>query len=277
MRVAFVLSGGASLGASQAGMLEALYERDIRPDLMVGTSVGAINAAFVASRPANVETARHLQRIWRGLSRGDIFPASLLRAGLGCLGLRDHSVSSNSLRRVVSRHLEVTHLEDAEVDLHVVAADAVTGQEILLSAGPAVDAVLASAAIPGVFPPVQWQSRLLIDGAVVNNSPISHAVELGADRIFVLHAMTPGPLTRAPRGVFAAGAAAVSRILAQRFETDVARYARAVELVILPAAHAEGIMPTDFSHADELIASARARARVTLDESRRVVRLPRAA
>src|SRR3954453_10949300 len=107
MPVAFVLSGGASLGASQAGMLEAIYERGIRPDLLVGSSVGAINAAFIASRPPTVQTARDLQQIWRGLARTDVFPANPMTAGLGLLGWRDHSVSAGSLRRLMDRHLEI--------------------------------------------------------------------------------------------------------------------------------------------------------------------------
>jgi NTE family protein len=277
MPVAFVLSGGASLGASQAGMLEALYERGIRPDFLVGTSVGAINAAFIASRPPTVQTAHELQRIWRGLSWTRVFPANPVTAGLGFLELRDHSVSSGSLRRIVLRHLEIEDLRDALIDLHVVAADVMTGEDVLLSAGSAADAILASAAIPGVFPAVSWQSRLLMDGAVVNNTPISHAVELGADRVIVLQAIGTERLTRAPRGVLAAGVTAVSRAIARRFAQDVVRYADAAELVILPAPQLEGIMPTDFGRADDLIAAGLGRARTMLAGTPRVVPLRRAA
>jgi NTE family protein len=91
MTTAFVLSGGASLGATQAGMLQALYERDIRPDLFIGTSAGALNAAFAAGRPSTVDTAIELQRIWLGLTRAEVFPASPLTAALGALGIRSHS------------------------------------------------------------------------------------------------------------------------------------------------------------------------------------------
>ena len=156
MRVAFVLSGGASLGASQAGMVQALYEHGIRPALLVGTSAGAINAAFIASRPPTPSTAADLEQVWRALRRAHVFPANPLTAGLGMLGLRDYSVSAGSLRRLVLRHLELDRLEDAPVELHVVAADALKGEEVVLSSGPAIDAVLASAAIPGVFPAVQF-------------------------------------------------------------------------------------------------------------------------
>jgi NTE family protein len=277
MRVAFVFSGGASLGASQAGMLQALYEEGIRPDLLVGTSAGAINAAYVASRPATVQTALDLQRIWRRLNRSQVFPANPLTAGLGMLGLRDHSVSPGSLRRLLSRHVQINRLEEAPVGLHVLAADLMSGDEVLLSEGPTIDAVLASAAIPGVFPGVPWTSRLLVDGGIVNNTPISHAVELGAEQVYVLMAVGAAPLGRAPRGVVASAVAAVSHALTRRFAEDVARYAHSVDLKILSAPRLEGIMPTDFGHADELIAQGLSAARTSLARRDRVVQLRPAA
>jgi NTE family protein len=277
MTVAFVFSGGASLGASQAGMLQALYEAGIRPDLLVGTSAGAINAAFVASRPATVQTALDLQRIWRGLKRSQIFPANPLTAGLGMLGLRDHSVSPSSLRRLLSHHVDIDRLEDAPVELHVLAADLQSGDEVLLSDGPTIDAVLASAAIPGVFPGVPWASRLLVDGGIVNNTPISHAVELGADQIYVLMAVGTRPLGRVPRGALASAVAAVSHAITRRFAQDVARYADSVDLKILSATRVEGIMPTDFGRADQLIADGLSVARARLTRRDRVVQLRSAA
>jgi len=263
MPTAFVLSGGASLGASQVGMLEALYERDIHPDMLVGTSVGAINAAFIASRPPTVRTARELQEIWRGLSRGQIFPANPLTAGLGLLGMRDHAVPVGSLRRLLSTHVEIERLEDAPVALHVVAADALSGEEVLLSHGPAIDAILASAAIPGVYPPVPWEARMLMDGGILNNTPISHAVDLGAERIVVLPAMGSERLTQVPRGAVAAGVVALSRAINRRLADDLLHYADAVELIVLPSPDG-GILPADFSHAEELIAEGLERAHAML-------------
>ena len=274
---AFVFSGGASLGACQAGMLEALFERRERPDLLVGTSVGAINAAFVASRPPSVQTARELQQIWRGLRRGHVFPANPVTASLGLLGLRDHSVSAASLRRVLMRHLGVDRLEQADVPLHVVATDVMSGEEMLLSTGPALDAILASAAIPGVFPPVPWGPQFLMDGAIVNNTPISQAVALGADRVIVLPALSAASLRRAPRGVLAAGVAAVSRALTYRLVEDLARYRHDAELVVLPAPEVDGIMPTDFGHAEELVSEGLRRGREVLHRDRKIVPLRQAA
>jgi NTE family protein len=252
MPVAFVLSGGASLGAAQVGMLKALYERRIRPDLLVGTSAGAINAAFAASRPASVDTADELRSIWCGIGRGDVFPASPIAACLAFTGVRDHAVSPAALRRTIRRHLELDRLEDAAVPLHVVTSDAHTGEEVLLSTGPAADAVVASAAIPGVFPPVRWGRRSLVDGGVVNNTPISHAVELGADRIYVLSTFAGGSLGNVRRGALGAGTAALARVIGRRLEEDLVRYTDAAELIVMPPPVAQ-ILPTDFGHAAELI------------------------
>jgi NTE family protein len=264
MTTAFVLSGGASLGATQAGMLQALYERDIRPDILVGTSVGALNAAFAASRPSTTGAAIELQRVWLGLTRSQVFPTSPLTATLGALGVRDHSFPPSGLRRVIERHCDFARLEDAAVPVHVVAADVLTGEEVLLSEGPVVDALLASAAIPGVFPPVARDGRLLVDGGIVNNAPIAYAVELGADRVFVLSAIGPSRLEAAPRGALAAGITAIARAITRRQEEDIARYGGIVGLTVLPAPILPGLLPTDFGHADELIEQGLRRARAEL-------------
>jgi NTE family protein len=111
-KVAFVLSGGASLGAIQVGMLRALYERDITPDLIVGTSAGAFNGAYIASRPQTTPTAESLARIWRGLRRGQVFPVNPVTGLLGFLGARDHLVPESGLRRLISRYVECDELEE---------------------------------------------------------------------------------------------------------------------------------------------------------------------
>src|SRR3954452_89686 len=152
---AFVLSGGASLGAIQAGMLRALYERGTTPDLLIGTSAGALNAAFVASRPQTVETADALAAVWVAVKRSQVFPVNPLTGLLGFLGARRHLVPDSGIRRLIARHVEIERLEETEVPLHVVAVDVITGEELRLWAGRAIDGILASAAIPGVLAPVR--------------------------------------------------------------------------------------------------------------------------
>jgi NTE family protein len=262
---AFALSGAASLGALHVGMLHALYERGVAPDLLVATSVGALNAAFVASRPQTVSTARELGRVWRNLEREDIFPVSMSALISGFCGPRNHLVPDRGLRRLVRRHLELEDLAGAAVPLHLVAFDLVAGRELLLSEGSAVEAVVAAASIPGVFPPVEIADRCLIDGGVVNNTPISHAVELGAERIFVLPTRDPGSLSeRPPQSALDTALHGLGLLLEDRLEADIARYSRDVELVILPAANRAGVQPTSFDHAERLINEALIAARAQL-------------
>jgi NTE family protein len=273
---AFVLSGGASLGAVQAGMLRALYERDIAPDVLVGTSVGALNAAFVASRPQTPATAAELARVWSNIQREDVFPMSVRALLRGIGGHRDHLVSDRALRDLVGRYIEFKDLAQPAIPVHVVAFDVVEGREVLLSAGPALDAVAASASIPGVFPPVAIGDRRLIDGGVVNNTPISHAVELGAERIYVLPTQSgPRALGRAPRGAVDAALYGLSLLVDGRMAADVTRYSNDVELIVLPATHGLQILPTDFEHSSRLIGQGLAATRELL--ARREADAPRLA
>ncbi|MET0729993.1 MAG: patatin-like phospholipase family protein [Solirubrobacterales bacterium] len=264
-RTAFVLAGGAALGAMQVGMLRALYERGIVPDVLVGTSAGALNAAFVASRPQTVTTANQLARAWGGISRDEIFPMAIRTLLRGVSSRHDHLVPDHGLRGVVRRHLQLEALEQATIPLHLLTFDVLGGREVLLSRGPALDAVVAAASIPGVLPPVRWGDRHLVDGGVVNNTPISHAVELGAQRVYVLPTSAgPSPLERPHRGAVDAAVHALSLLVGGRLELDIARYAGEVELIVLPAVNSRRVQPTDFSQSRRLIADTFAGARAAL-------------
>src|SRR4051812_5680621 len=179
MTTAFVLSGGASLGAVQVGMLLALAEEDVRPDLIVGTSVGAVNGAWIAANPDR-EGIASLAELWRSLTRAGVFPTRLLTGLLGFLGRQGNLVPDSALRHLIDEHLRFRRLEDAPIPFHLVATDVLSGEDVRLSRGDGFDAILASAAIPAVFPLVHIDGRDLIDGGVVNNTRISHAVALGA-------------------------------------------------------------------------------------------------
>jgi NTE family protein len=255
-RTAFVLSGGAGLGAIQVGMLHALYERGIAPDLIVGTSAGAFNGAFIASRPQTVNTATDLADVWRGLRRGNAFPLNPLTGLLGFLGLHDHLVPSSGLARLIHRHTSHERLEELAIPLHVVAVDVITGEELRVSAGSLRDAVLASAAIPGVLPPVRWEGRTLMDGGVANNTPISHAIELGADRIYVLPTGHACALEEPPRGALAIALHAISLLTQRRLIDDIERHRGDSRIIVLPPPCPLYTQPIDFDHADELIARA---------------------
>lgn len=263
--VAFVLSGGASLGAVQVGMLQALYERGVAPDFVVGTSAGAINGAFIASRPPAVDALDELVAIWRGLRRGQVFPLNPLTGLLGFLGSRDHLVPASGLRSLIAEHLTHDLLEDLPVPLHVVAVDVVSGEELLLSSGPLLDAVLASASIPAVLPPVAWGDRQLMDGGVANNTPISHAVALGAHEIYVLPTGHACALEKPPASALGMALHALSLLTQSRLIADIEQHRERAKLVVLPPPCPLAVQPVDFGHAEELIERARADARAFLD------------
>ena len=269
MKTAFVLSGGASHGAIQVGMLEALYERGIEPDLIGCTSAGALNGAFIANRPQTVETARALGDVWVGLNRGQVFPLNPVTGALGFLGARDHLVPDSGLRRLIRTHMSFERLEESEVPLHVIATDVLRGEDVRLSHGPLLDAVMASAAIPGVLPAVDWNGRQLIDGGVANNAPISHALELGADEIYVLATGAPCQLADAPRGALAMLISATGLLVGRRLALDVAVLSDDANVAVLPPPCPLTVQPTDFSQAELLIDEAREDARRYLDRARR--------
>jgi NTE family protein len=250
---AFVLSGGGSLGAVQVGMLHALARREVRPDLLVGTSAGALNAAYLAGHGTTTSAVRGLERIWLGLRRRDVFPLQPVRAAAGLLGAATSLCSDAALRQLVTRYLPFDRLEEATIPLHVVTTDVLSGEEVLLSSGNAVDAVVASAAIPAVFPEVDIDGRYLVDGGIADNAAISQAVDLGADRIYVLPGGYTCALDRPPTSPLAVALQALTLLIEQRLIQEAARYATEVDLRVLPPLCPLHTASTDFSQAAELI------------------------
>lgn len=197
---AFVLSGGGSIRAVQVGMIDALFERGIAPDLIVAALPGRSMAPSSHCGHTSVETAAELARFWSGLRTRSVFPVGPSLGGLlGVLGRRNHVASPRGLRALLERWLDFDLLERSPITVHVIATDVLSGTELRLSSGPAVDAVMASAALPGVLPQVRREGRELVDGGVTNNTPLSHAVDLGAARIYVLPTGHPCALGTAPR------------------------------------------------------------------------------
>jgi NTE family protein len=265
MSVAFVLSGGGSLGAIQVGMLQALAERNILPDQVFGASAGALNAAWVAGDPT-LSDVDELAEIWISLRSRDVFPFRPFTGLLGFTGRRSSLVSASGLRSLVSRYVRFARLEDAPIPLCVVATEVISGKEIALTHGDSVDAIVASASIPGVFPPVIVDERMLMDGAVVNNTPISNAMAAGSTRIYVLPTSYACTLTRAPRSALGVTLQAISLLIQQRLIEDVKELQGAVDLRVIPPLCPLAVSPTDFSHARELIRDARERAGRWLDD-----------
>ena len=256
-RTAFVLAGGGSLGAVEVGMLQVLLDWGETPSFMVGASAGAINAAYFAAEPTRAG-ADGLEKLWCALRRRDIFPINL-RSVIGLLRRRDYLVDSQALRHLLERHLPYRRLEEAAIPLHIVASDMLSGDEVLLSSGSVVDAVLASTAIPGIFPPVQIDGRLLVDGGVANNTPISTAIKLGATRIIVLPTGFACALNQVPTGAIARAMHALSLLVSRQLVHDAERLAgSSIELRIVPGVCPLETSPYDYSVARTLIAQAKA-------------------
>ncbi len=252
---AFVLSGGGSLGAVEIGMLDALAEHGIMPDLVVGTSVGAINAGWVAGRPG-VEGISELADVWCSVRRRDVFPINPVVGFEGFTGRTDHLVPPGNLRRLLARHIPYKRLEQAPIPIRVVATEITTGLEVVLDKGPAVEAIMASAAIPAVFPPVEIGGRYLVDGGVADNTPISHAVSGGASVVYVLPTGYACALKTPPRGALSMALQALTLLVQERLRHDVERYQETVDLRVVPPLCPLDVAPVDFSHTAELISRA---------------------
>ncbi|MDP3937442.1 MAG: patatin-like phospholipase family protein [Deltaproteobacteria bacterium] len=252
VKTAFVLAGGGSLGAVHVGMLKALVARGIAPDLVVGSSVGAINAAYFAGAP-NRDGVTGLDRIWRRLHRRDVFPVAPLGGLFGLFSKRDYLVDPTGLRKLLERHLPYGLLEEAQVPCHVIATEVLGGSEVRLSSGPVVDALLASAAIPAVFPPVRLDGRYLVDGGIASNTPVSAAVEAGARRVIVLPTGIACALERPPRGVIALALHALNLLIARQLVADVRRLADRAALKVVPPLCPLDVTVYDFSRTGVLI------------------------
>ncbi len=185
--VAFVLSGGGPYGALQVGAVQALSDHGIKPDILMGCSVGALNAAFLAFDPTPHGT-RLLESIWRGLRETDLFPGS--RVSWARFLARGNRVFDNSgIASLVAERLgNETLIEDAQIPLGIVATEQATGDGIVFTSGEIVPRILASTSMPGIYPPVEIDGVSYVDGGVADNVPIAPAVAMGARTIYVMDA-----------------------------------------------------------------------------------------
>ena len=242
--VAFVLGGGGHLGAHEVGMLRALLEREIVPALVVGTSIGAINGAVVASDPS-LETVDRLAGVWTEIAADEAFDGSLL-GRIGTLArTRTHLHENDGLRRLVRAAIPVDRFEDLKVPFQCVAASIERAAEHWFSSGPIVEAVLASAAVPGILPPVEVDGELFVDGGIVNSIPVSRAVALGARTIYVLHVGRLDRPLEPPRWPWEVAAVAFEIARRHRFLGDLAGLPDGIDVHVLPTGQAEAPNPSD--------------------------------
>jgi NTE family protein len=231
-RTAFVLSGGGNQGVSQVGMLRALLERGIVPDVVIGTSAGALNGAAIAYAP-NLTGVAQLEAVWTSLTAADIFPGGRLSRAWNVVRRGTHLFGREGLESVIERATPARTFADLAVPLRVVATDLDTGEEVVIARGPLKPALLASAALPGVFPIVLHDGRRLVDGGVVNSVPLWHALAGPVERVYVLN-VSSGGAERVERSPLDVVMTSFMHARSQRFELELRHAPAEVSVTVLP-------------------------------------------
>jgi NTE family protein len=233
VETAFVLGGGGVLGAHEIGMLRALSEAGIRPDVVVGTSVGAINGAFVAADPPGA--AARLGQLWQGDALGQAFSETLWGRVMRLARSGTHLHSPEPLRRVLEEMLPGDDFSDLELPFHCVAASIEHASPRWFSSGPVVPAVLASCAVPGLLPPAEVDGEHYFDGGLVHSIPVGRAVALGARTVYVLHVGRIESPLAVPRRPWEVGLVAFEIARRYRFHEEMAALPADVRVHVLPA------------------------------------------
>jgi NTE family protein len=230
---AFVLGGGGMLGAAEVGMLRALAEHGVEPDLILGASVGAINGAAYAAAPGP-EAAQRLEAMWADLGATDLFSGHVVTQ-LGTLArTRTNLFDNQRLRAMLTEHVPVERIEDLAVPFQCVAASIERAAAHWFEDGPIVDAVLASCAVPGILPPVKVGDEHYLDGGLVDSLPVGRAVALGATEVYALHVgRLERPLTP-PRWPWEVAAVAFEIARRSRFTDHMADLPAGVAVHVLP-------------------------------------------
>ncbi|UYP44228.1 hypothetical protein NEF87_000513 [Candidatus Lokiarchaeum ossiferum] len=265
MKTAFVFSGGASLGSVEVGMLKAIVEHGITPDLVLGTSVGSLNGAFYAHNPT-MEGVEILESIWKQLRARDVFTPSPLTPVKNIATFGQYLISPKNLRTLITENLPYEKIEEAQIPLYIVSADIKTGDEIVFDKGLLKEAIMASAGIPGVFPPQHMGSNVLVDGGMVNNAPISTAVKLGAERVVVFPIGFPYTPDQDPKNLGEILIPAFLYLLNRQLSADYHIYKDKVELIIIPPPENIEVGPHDFSKSEQLISRAYNRTKLWLSK-----------
>ncbi|MDR7301171.1 patatin-like phospholipase family protein [Haloactinomyces albus] len=273
MRTAWVLPGGSTFGAIQAGLVTALFEAGIEPEMVLGTSAGSLNAAWLAGDPSS-RGAEKLRELWNSMRRRDVFPIQPVRILAGKLGLSNSLMSSHGLARWVHRTLPYRRIEHARIPLTITATDINSGDGVYFEHGPVLPALIASCSIPGMFPPVRIDDRWLVDGGPAAFMPISRAVEQGADRVYVLPCggtepfepvepergvgsiATLPPPKKPPKSISGLNGDALGAAMASAARLDMQLNSTRCELHVLPAPSIHGLSPYSFAHSGALIEEA---------------------
>jgi NTE family protein len=261
--IGYVLGGGGSLGAVQVGMLQALGEHDVAPDLVVGTSVGSLNGAAIALDPASA--ANRLSHLWARMTKESVFPGGVVAQIKTLQHSKTHVFPNTGLGAVIADFggADAT-FDDLTLPFAAVTTDVATGRPHLVREGPLRPALLASCAIPGVFPRVDLGSLRLYDGGVVANVPMRQAVEMGARSLVVLDCAFPGHLPEAPESLAEVLLFTMTVTMRNQAVLEAPVVAADLPVVYLPGPAWLPMSPLDFDHTETLIEGAYEAARTFL-------------
>ena len=250
-KTAFVFAGGGSFGAIQVGMMHSLAAHGISADMVVGSSVGALNGAYYAGDPS-LKGVLQLETIWRGLARRDVFPVTW-RTLLGFFWRRDFLIPHDGIAKLIDDHLPYRNLQDARLPVHIVATDIVSGDSVVLSEGSAAQAIIASTAIPGAFAPVRYRDFYLADGAISSNTPVRVAVAKGARRLIILPTGYACATQTPPSGAVANALHALTLLIARQLVSELEGLSPAIEYFVVPPLCPLVGSPYDFSRTSDHI------------------------
>ncbi len=231
---AFVLGGGGVLGATQVGMVRALAERGIRPDVVLGTSIGALNGAFVAADPTETGATR-LAEVWEAVVREGVFLENPVRQAARVAKYRTHVLSNAPLRHVIDEYLPVDRFEELEIAFQCVAACIEDAGGRWFDSGELVWPVVASCSVPGLFPPVEIEGRHYLDGGLVHSIPVGRALTLGATRIVVLQVGRVEQPLSPPTKPWEVGTVAFEIARRHRYVHEIESVPPEVDLLVLPS------------------------------------------
>lgn len=234
MKTAFVLGGGGRWGAVEVGMIQALDEAKIHPDLILGTSIGAFNGAVIADYPGN-EGVERLTGFWEEATGAELFQSRFFERIGRVATLKPSMLGTHDLRRLVERAIHPeTLIEDLHVPYQCVAASIEKFSEHWFKDGPLVEAVLASSAVPALFPPIEIGGEHFYDGGLVDSVPLGRAVDLGADIIYVLQVGRLESPLRPPERLYEAALISFEIARRHRFATSMNNLPEDIEVHMLP-------------------------------------------
>ncbi|MDH4207768.1 MAG: patatin-like phospholipase family protein [Anaerolineae bacterium] len=262
--LAFVLSGGGNRGPLEVGALQVLLEHGIVPDMLVGSSAGAINAAFLAADP-NPETARDLTRLWVQAREEHIFRGNRLTILWRFLTGKDSLHNNKNLQRMVAENLPdgFEFFSDVQrVKLYIVATKLETGEARVFGRNPEdrlLDAIMASTALPPFFPPWRYEDELLVDGGIAADLPVAVAVEHGAREVYALHLVDAPPRATQLSGLLNIAEQTINTVLARQQQLELAESEnlRSLKLHYVPLTGFYGIPLSDMSQTEQMVESGR--------------------